>query len=406
MQEARGFADKAGSSTDHGGNVWGLKPPSWSGNGTCHGGNVWGAMQEFRLLLEEVLDFSANLNPLGPPESVLRLLREQADMVRHYPEPQSSTLKRALAVQHDVPARQLIVGNGAAELIYLLCRVLKPARALIPVPTFSEYERAVRAVGGEVQFFPLGPEADFALPLETLVRVIATGGYDLVVVCNPNNPTGTLTAREALVTLVRVAAQAGTFLLLDESFIGFLPDRGAVSLIGDVQDGSSNLFILNSLTKLYCLPGLRLGYGIGPEAIIKEMEGGRDPWSVNAPAQLAGLACLDEVEYVQKSVALMSEQRAVLFQGLGSIPGVKPYPSAANFLLCDLRASGITAPAARKALGCRGILIRDCSNFPGLDQYYARVAVRMPAENQRLLTELRAVLESPGKTHSNATYGY
>lgn len=356
-----------------------------------HGGNVWRAAQEFDLAPEDIVDFSANLNPLGPPPGVLELLRQEAAAVRHYPEPQGGTLKAALADRVEVAVDQVVVGNGAAELIYLLCQVLKPRQVLLPVPTFGEYERAVRATGGETVYFPLVAEEGFRLPVEQLGTALATGGYDLLVLCNPNNPTGVFTPAAELGQVLESAQKAGTFVLLDASFTGFLAPAEQAALQGLVRD-AANVFLLNSLTKLYCLPGLRLGYGCGPAALVAQMEAARDPWTVNTLAQLAGRRCLEEKAYVEAGRALIEEQRAYLFRGLEALPGVRPFPPSANFILVDLRGSGVPAPVLRAELGRRGLLIRDCSNFPSLDEFYIRVAVRGPAENRRLLTELAAAL--------------
>ncbi len=360
--------------------------------GLEHGGNVWEAALEFRKRAEEILDFSASLNPLGPPESVLALLRQQAELVRFYPPPYGGALKGVFALEHGVAKEQIVVGNGAAELIYLLCRVIRPKRVLLPAPTFSEYEQAVNAVAGEVDLILMHPEDDFALPVPDLIRQIRRGGYDLLVLCNPNNPTGMTITPDVLSDLIETARRAGTFVLLDECFASFLPEESAGSGSNAIK-GAELLFVLRSLTKLYCLPGLRLGYGIGPKAVVSAMDTIRDPWSVNALAQLAGACCLKEAEYVRRTVELVTKERASLKTSLARVNGVNPFPSLANFLLCDIRKTGHPAPLIRERLGRRGILIRDCSNFRGLDQYYIRVAVRLPDENERLVEEMRHALE-------------
>ncbi|MEW6243623.1 MAG: threonine-phosphate decarboxylase CobD [Bacillota bacterium] len=357
-----------------------------------HGGNVWEVALKFGKPVGEIIDFSASLNPLGPPESVLALLRQNVELVRFYPQPFGGALKGVFALEHGVPKERVVVGNGAAELIHLLCRVIKPKRVLMPVPTFMEYERAVSAVGGEVDPVLMYPDDSFALPVPDLIRRIGFSSYDLLVLCNPNNPTGMRTSHDALGGLIEAAHRAGTFVLLDESFAGFLPEESA-GPGGSAKKDAEHLFVLRSLTKLYCLPGLRLGYGIGPKAVVAAMDAMRDPWSVNVLAQLAGVRCLEDAEYVRRSVALVSEERASLLRSLAGMKVMKPFPSFANFILCDVRGSGYPAPLIRDRLGRRGILIRDCSNFRGLDQYYIRVAVRLPGENERLVEELRHVLE-------------
>ena len=356
----------------------------------AHGGNVWAAARTYGFDPEAILDFSANLNPLGPPAEVLKLLGEHLMAIRHYPEPRGGRLRKALASIHRVPPTGAVVGNGAAELIYLVARILAPKTALIPGPTFSQYERAVAAAGGKADYFPLDPGSDFALPTGRLAARLREARYDLLVLCNPNNPTGTMLPPEEVEFLIRQAKRAGTLVLLDESFLEFTeqgdPDARRCS------DWPENLFVLRSFTKMYALPGLRLGYGVGPERLIEKVEAARDPWSVNALAQWAGLRCLEESEHVQKTRRVVREYREALRRSLSLLPGVKPYPSAANFILCDLKASGLTAPEVRDRAARCGVLIRDCSNFPCLDDYHIRVAVRLPEENRRLVEALNIAL--------------
>lgn len=374
-----------------------------AGPSKAHGGNVWAAARTYGLDPEEILDFSANLNPLGPPPGVLEILRDHLKAVRHYPEPRGGWLRMALASTLGLSPAAVVLGNGAAEIIYLLARILAPRTALIPAPTFSEYERAVAATGGQVEYFPLDPGSNFLLPTARLAAWLRQRRYDFLVLCNPNNPTGTLAPRGEVEFLVGEAERAGTFVLLDESFIEFTEDgeRGYVgpergSIIRGERAWPENLFLLRSFTKMYALPGLRLGYGVGPEELIDKIEAARDPWSVNALAQWAGLRCLEEKEHVQRTRKVVRESRETLRRYLSLLSGVKPYPSAANFILCDLRASRLTAPEVSERAARRGVLIRDCSNFPCLDDYYIRVAVRLREENLRLVEILSAVLRGTG----------
>lgn len=359
-----------------------------------HGGNIWEAAAREGLNPGEILDFSANLNPLGPPREVLQELCENLGNLRHYPEPRGGRLRNALADRYGVPRKRMMVGNGAAELIYLLFAALRPRRALIPVPAFSEYARAINASGGETELFPLSPEDGFAYPLIKIARRLTSGVFDCLVLCNPANPSGTLTLREEILDLARVAKNNGVFVLVDESFMGFMEEPSRASVAKDMPGAPDNLFLLGSFTKLFALPGLRLGYGIGPEPLITRMEAARDPWSVNSLAQLAGLRCLDLDAYMKESLAVISRERSNLSTYLRNIRGIKPYPSTANFILCDLHGAGITASAIRERLLRQSVLIRDCSNFPGLDPYFFRVAVRLPEENRRLASLLTGALNA------------
>ncbi|MEW5933759.1 MAG: threonine-phosphate decarboxylase CobD, partial [Bacillota bacterium] len=366
----------------------------------AHGGRVWEAARSLGVDPAQILDFSANLNPLGPPPGVMALLRDYLGDVAHYPEPRGGTLKRELARHLDISPNNLMVGNGAAELIYCFCRATSPRRALIPAPSFSEYARGVRACGGEVCHLPLDAPG-FRLPGDRLAAALRTGQYDLAILGNPNNPTGTLTRPDELAPILEAAARTGTWLLLDESFLGFLPRPEPLSLrrLAASSDGTrARLAVVDSFTKLYCLPGLRLGYLTGPTTLINRMEETRDPWSVNVLAQVAGIGCLGEREYVARTRRLLPGLREALARALSAITGLKIFPSAANFLLLHTGPPSIPAPPGTRGrvaarLARRLILVRDCSDFPGLEAGgYIRVAVRLPDENDRLVRALREVL--------------
>ncbi|MEW6547666.1 MAG: threonine-phosphate decarboxylase CobD [Bacillota bacterium] len=364
-----------------------------------HGGRIWEAARNLGADPHKILDFSANLNPFGPPAAVIALLRERLGDVAHYPEPRGGGLKRALADHLGISPDRLVVGNGAAELIWCFCRVVSPRTVLIPSPTFTEYARAVRACGGEVHHLPMNPEI-FRFPLEQLLAALRSGcRYDLVVVCNPNNPTGTLAATEELDALLAAVRGTDTWVLVDESFLGFLPEPGAASVRRLPLARHARLAVLDSFTKLYCLPGLRLGYLTGPPDLVSKIEETRDPWSVSVLAQAAGLQCLREQEYLARTRASLPLFRTALSEELSRIPGLRVLPSTANFLLLRLRVciQGRAGPArvAASQLAKRLILVRECSDFAGLeDGSYLRVAVRLPQENARLISALREVISS------------
>lgn len=332
-------------------------------------------------------------------------LRDHLGEVVHYPEPQGGAFKRELARYLDIPPHNLMVGNGATELIYCFCQAILPRRALIPAPTFGEYARAIRACGGEVHHFWLQPPR-FRLPVDCLAPIIQDGRYDLVVLCNPNNPTGTLVTPEELILALKATARAGSWLLLDESFLGFLPRPEHFSARRWIRpdDAGTRLAVLDSFTKLYCLPGLRLGYLIGPAPLIARMEEGRDPWSVSVLAQVAGIGCLNEHEYVQRTRQLLPGLRRELTEALAAIPGLHVLPSATNFLLLHTRSSlpGSPRPPGSQetiatCLKHQLILVRDCSDFPGLEAgAYIRVAVRLPDQNERLVYALQEVIADEG----------
>jgi threonine-phosphate decarboxylase len=361
-----------------------------------HGGNIWHTNQKTGLAPREIIDFSVNLNPLGPPDAVLQLLKEKINFIGFYPEPQAQTLRLAVARDLGLPAEQVIVGNGASELISLFFWALKPKKVLIPAPAYSDYTRAAHSAGSEVKNIYLYPPDDFAASLKAVSAEVAGQRPDAFVYCNPNNPTGYFW--EDISPLFQAATAFKTPLLLDISFLPFVDldwkgwlEQNNQKFFGE---GALNInhFFVYSLTKIFALPGLRLGVGVGPAPLISKMEASKDPWSVNSLAQLAGLQCLQEEDYMQKSREVVRRERDYLYTELKKLPGLRPFPSQTNFLLVNCEQTGKSAAQIAEALVDKGILIRNADNFAGLDSFYLRLAVRNRKENSRLLELLGSVI--------------
>ncbi len=354
-----------------------------------HGGNLQAAARRFGRAPAEFLDFSSNINPLGPPPGLLTHLAQHLEEVVRYPVPQASLLRRTLAEHLELPAARLLLGNGATELIHLLFLYLQPRRVLLPVPSFSEYARAAELVGARVVPFFMPP----GTPFDRQAFMAAFAGCDFLVLCNPNNPTGTGWSRPILEEIIKEARIRGITLLVDESFFPLTrwPLRESLDRLE-----RENLWVVTSLTKLWALPGLRLGYLCGPRDRIGALTARGDPWRVNALAQRAGLYCLADRDFQRRTVEEIGREKSFLLAGLRKEPGLRVYPAAANFLLLQLRTTALAAPDLFADLAARGILIRDASNFSGLDRSYFRVAVRGREENKVLLRELSRRLGDVG----------
>jgi histidinol-phosphate/aromatic aminotransferase/cobyric acid decarboxylase-like protein len=347
----------------------------------------------------QLLDFSASINPLGPPESVLRALRDELPNIAHYPDPECQELTERLAVLHGVAPSQVVVGNGSNELIYAIARAFRPKHVAIAEPTYTEYLRASLLVGAKVDHW-LAEGNHFKF------TTFDPEGADIVWLANPNNPTGGMWAGGAYLTRW-IASHPESLFVMDEAFLplrweNFCRARGfPPSLIWYMKD-ISNLIVLNSFTKMYALPGLRLGYAVASVELTEQLRRQLVPWSVNCLAQRAGLACLDgDPDYRQRTAQWLNGTRL----GNGSSPrngradGValkhvprllRALPSHCNFFLARLK--GVTSDWLRARLAERGIAIRDASNFVGLDQRYVRIAIRTPAENARLFEEIESIL--------------
>lgn len=353
-----------------------------------HGGTVYAAARLLGVPPEEILDFSASINPLGLPPGVRDAVLAAFDRVVHYPDPEAAELTEALARRHGVVPENICPANGSTELIHLLPRLVPGSRALVVAPPFSEYAAALERGGWEVHYCFLRSSNGFLLDLRTLEQRLADG-FDLLVIANPGNPTGALVPLPLVAEILELCRGTGTVPVVDEAFMDFCEEESAVAAV--VADGRG--VILRSLTKFYALPGLRLGYAVATPDIIGRLDGLIPPWSVGTLAQAAGVAALADDGYRERTLALVAAEREYLSAALASLPGLRPYPSAANYLLVELT-SGLTAADLAGRLLRRRILIRDCATFPGLDERFFRVAVRARRENDRLLAELERSLRS------------
>lgn len=345
-----------------------------------HGGDWAGYRAEFGC---DALDFSANVSPLGLPTGVAAAITNVLPTADRYPDPLCRELRAALAGAEGVPADWILCGNGAADLIFRLALAVRPRRALLPAPTFAEYEAALQTVGCAVQRVFLREENTFAVTEEFIDAV--TPETDIVFLCQPNNPTGQVTPPALVERLVRRCAECGAVLVVDECFLDFLPDRDAWTAKQLLRD-APQLIILKAFTKLYAMAGVRLGYALcGDAALLEKMRGAGQPWAVSSLAQAAGLAALQETAYAGAVRALIAEQRPRMAAGLRAL-GLRVMDGQANYLL--FRAT----PDFGEKLRRRGAVVRSCANYPGLDAAWYRTAVRTAEENTRLLQIMGEIL--------------
>ena len=345
-----------------------------------HGGDWAGYRAEFGC---DALDFSANVSPLGLPAGVAAAITNALPTADRYPDPLCRELRAALAGAEGVPADWILCGNGAADLIFRLALAVRPRRALLPAPTFAEYEAALQTVGCAVQRVFLREENEFVVTEEFIDAV--TPETDIVFLCQPNNPTGQVTPPARVERLVRRCAECGAVLVVDECFLDFLPDRDAWTAKQLLRD-APQLIILKAFTKLYAMAGVRLGYALcGNAALMDKMRAAGQPWAVSSLAQAAGLAALGETAYADCVRDLIAEERPKLAAGLRAL-GLYVVGGRANYLLFQ-------APADfGETLRRRGAVVRSCANYPGLDGSWYRTAVRTNAENQKLLQIMGEVL--------------
>ncbi|MDR1262911.1 MAG: threonine-phosphate decarboxylase CobD [Oscillospiraceae bacterium] len=333
-----------------------------------HGGDTF--------VTETALDFSANINPLGMPESVRAAAMEAAASSERYPDPHCRKLRAALERSLEVPHDWIFCGNGAADVIYRLCYALRPRRALILAPTFSEYEAALNAAGADVTRHNLREEEGFSV---TDAALSAMDSADIVFICNPNNPTGSLIDPALMRGIAVKCKNENVTLIVDESFIDFVERYEEHTLLRQLER-TPDLVIMRSFTKMFAMPGLRLGYcATSNAALIDRLRRSGPPWAVSLPAMNAGVAALAETEFVCRTRTVVTQERSRLSDRLRAL-GLSVGEGAANFLLIR-DDSGLNLPAS---LAARGVVVRRHIGFRGLDERYFRIAVRLPHENDRL----------------------
>jgi len=359
-----------------------------------HGGNLWALLEESDLSADQVLDFSADLNPMGPPPNFKELLEAGCESVRWYPDPDYLEFREAAAGALGIDPANVLPGNGTADLIHLISRLYARSQAVVVAPTFTEYERAVAADGGHPMPWLLKEENGFAPP--DLNESFPLEGSRLLFVCNPNNPTGTLWSRERLVALLELCRNAGITVVVDEAYLDLIEDAAGASAVSFIHR-FPQLIVLRSLTKSFAVPGLRAGYLVAAEPMVGRLKSVQPPWSMNALSAALATGWIQRPEILAEARQALKEFRSTLWEGLKRIPGLRPFPSKANFFLCRITDPAWTNDRLAECLRRKGILIRICDDFTGLAPgRFIRLAVRRPEENERLLNVLKDCLGHAG----------
>lgn len=358
---------------------------------SSHGGNIRRLAQAAGVSPRDLLDFSASINPLGPPQWLQAVVLAHLPDVEHYPDPECSDLVEAITARYGVALDRIVVGNGSAEIIAALPRVLSAGRAVVPAPTYVDYAVASARAGLAVETASLDEARDFAFDAAAVAARLRGG--EVVFVGRPNNPTGMSCPAEDLVSLA--GGHPHSWFVVDEAFVEFVEDETGPGSAGLLRVEAPNLVVLRSLTKLYAIPGLRLGFAAVPARLAPALRRAMAPWSVNVLAQAVGIAALADREYAEATRALVRAERRRLAERLTRLPGLRVFPGAANYLLVKVEEGAVDALGLARRLLQRGIAIRVCDDFAGLDGRFFRVAVRTREQNTRLVEELRAVLDPP-----------
>jgi threonine-phosphate decarboxylase len=356
-----------------------------------HGAEVYGAAAEYGITPQEILDFSSSVNPLGPSGKALEAAKNAFSTIAAYPDSYSNILREVIASQHPgIIKDNIVVGNGSTELMYLFAEAFlrKGEKALMAAPTFGEYEAAIRKTGESVKFVRLGK--DFQIEVEAFQNAMA--GCKLLFLCNPNNPTSKLIPKNTLTAILDAALMQDILVFLDEDFLEFVDNEKDLSMIGKL-DQYPNLFILRSFTKIFGLTGLRIGYGITSKEIANALLCSKIPWNVNCLGQAAAAAAIEDRDHLKVTMELIKTEKAWLQNELRKFSGFRFEAPDANFFFINIENTKLTANALKHRMLKEGILIRDCSSFVGLNEFYIRVAVKTHQENFRLIEAFKKSLK-------------
>ena len=371
-----------------------------------HGGNIFQFAHEQRIEPYEVVDFSANINPLGPSQRGLDALNAQLRYISHYPDATNDDVLNAIADTYEMDKHQIIVGNGAAELLYAICRLPGYTGAFVPAPGFSEYKEALEASKIPVRDIFYRPREDdngkpyFEVPylaLETFAAELkGQDGRIIVFLGNPNNPDGTLLDKDHIRTLASMLKDANSLLVIDESFIDFVgndPLQDNEHSMRSLVNEFDNIIVVHSFTKFYAVPGLRIGAAFTNKTLITQLQQYIPSWSVNTLAQAYTKAALNDVDYIKRTKQELNEERVFMYNALDDIEGITVYQPSANFILFQVNQKGITANYINDELKKYNMIVRNCDSYVGLTNHWVRIAIKDHDTNIKLVDKLIDILK-------------
>lgn len=358
-----------------------------------HGGNGKEISRSKGLNYEDLIDFSANINPLGMPESAKKSIIDNLDLIEKYPDITYFELRNSISefenirISHEelkIKNEDIILGNGAAEVLFNVVKAVNPKNVLIPAPTFSEYEEAVNAAGGKVNLYYLKEKNDFKI-CEDILEYI-NDDLDMMFICNPNNPTGVITEKSLLNKILDKALENNVCVIIDESFLDFKKED--YSMI-EYLKSYENLIIIKSLTKFFAIPGIRVGYALSKnKECIGKVESITPAWNINILGEIAVKAALKDKQYIKETIDFMEKEKNYMYNKLKEIDNLKVYEPSVNFILFKIH-GGIDL---REKLLDKNILIRSCANYHGLDESYYRIAVKNHCDNKDIISKIKEVL--------------
>ncbi|MCQ2491775.1 MAG: aminotransferase class I/II-fold pyridoxal phosphate-dependent enzyme [Lachnospiraceae bacterium] len=356
-----------------------------------HGSDLEKVEQIFGIKKEDIVSFGANVNPLGISPMLRDNLASHIDAITSYPDREYTDLRKAISRYVGADFNRIMVGNGSTELIGLFIQIQNPKKAMLISPTYSEYEREILLSGGTCTYHFLQEEDDFHLNVDALLSSL-TSEYDLLIICNPNNPTSTIIPRPDMDRIVGTCKELGIFVLVDETYIEFTQNMEAFTSI-PLTDTYDNMVILRGISKFFASPGLRLGYAIcNNPGLYEEMSKIKNPWTINSLAGVAGEIMFSDEAYIKASKEFTYEERAYCLDRLEKMPYAKAFDSYGNFILVKISKDDLTSYGVFEACIKKGFMIRDCADFAGLDDHFIRFCFMEHEHNEGLMDVLETLL--------------
>ncbi len=352
-----------------------------------HGSDLEKIEKIYGIKKENITSFSANVNPLGISPLLKDGIAKHIDCITTYPDRDYVELRNSIAQYCNTELESIIVGNGSTELISLFIQILQPKKAMILGPTYSEYEREIALGGGKTIYYPLKEENDFILDPKHFISKLSED-IDMLVICNPNNPTGTAIENKDMRLILDACKECDIFVMVDETYVEFAKNIDKVSSVSLTRT-YGNIAILRGTSKFFAAPGLRLGYAICSNSdLMQKVNQRKDPWTINSIAVVAGNLMFKDTEYIQKTKDLIKSERDRLFKIFEESSRFKPYRPQGNFMLLQILEDGITSQMLFDRCIKKGLMIRDCSTFPYLGDNYIRFCFMNPEDNNRLVATL------------------
>lgn len=354
-----------------------------------HGSDLEKIEKIYGINKDDIISFAANVTPLGESGKLKTALFERIDAITKYPDREYTSLRKAIGSYCKCSYEHILVGNGCTELISLFIQITSPKETLLLGPTYSEYERDLKINGSDISYYFLKEEDDFEVDISDFISNIKPS-TDLVIICSPNNPTGSIIRPDKLRLLLDHCKKTNTYVMIDETYIEFVPDVDELSAI-PLAEEFDNLIILRGTSKFFATPGLRLGYAItGNDHILTEINTNKNPWMINSLAVVAGETMFMDEEYINKTRNLILSEKTRVKEMIEASGKFKIYPSYSNFYLLKILDENIDAHMLFERAIRQNMMIRDCSTFPGLEDRFIRFCIMKPDDNTRLINCITA----------------